>query len=407
MNEGFWKKVETISDEARAQAIAGAATVLKDAVAEYETAKKQEPKAMRKKTNLFGFESVVEESVPSDTGASERRVSGIRDLLERHNANVEHVAQLRQRFVAMGFSSVVVIAKSFFNALCARGEIFRFAEITKEGNAPTESLISGRAVWWAEWLDSFLLNLPTFLIMMVAMGMESGNISFLGIVAGFASAAVLSLSMRESSDGESWALFAEAVLLLALSAFSFGYKGGAAVAVVVFAVVVWFVTLVILILAKKDNVPEKIAKGIIGQVVAWQVKKLPLKKKLLRLWPEMSDRNLLSSAVTVLVKFPEAPASFLKSIQLLIQHQCRPLIAAHWSAISVDSAELGVLARQEADKLKFDPILATEDGEHVVIVDSFGEIPEEEKLLAFAKEESERMMKIPDNLVDSVEFHQN
>lgn len=398
MDKGFWKQIEKISDEKRSQAIANASVALEEAIAESELAKTQEPVRIQQKKNLFGFAGVVEEEILPDAVAAEKKVGEIKSLLDQHNSEVGSVLEIRQKFAAMGFPSVVIITKALFKALCDQAEIFRFTRITEDGKVPAAKLISKKAEEWIEWLHVLLMLLPPSIAMIAVASIANNNFSLMGSVAVLVAGVILVLALEENiSKSKGWIIFAIALGIWAFGFYSFGAKDKVSFAkTTILAAMSGFVVVQMVVRTRAEKILKIIAEKIVGAIVAWQAKKLSMKEKLYFLWPKMSDEYIGSkyNATMVAVNFPEAPAAFFEKIQLLLKHKCRPpMIAAHWSAILFNSEELGGLVLQEIDRRRLDPILGVEDGEYVVIVDHFGEVPEKEQLLALAKAECERMMK--------------
>lgn len=131
----------------------------------------------------------------------------------------------------------------------------------------------------------------------------------------------------------------------------------------------------------------------VSKIAVWFI---PRKLLLRMLWPDRCDtvkkpKNRKLKAIKV--RFPKAPEYFLRSLQAVVERGLHPNVAAVPEAIIVSRREVVSAWVQSTEErvreLRNEPVLYLHDEnkENVAIMSSYGEFPNEKKVVEWVKRE--------------------
>jgi hypothetical protein len=410
--DGFWSEMGVALEETSKDAEASIGSRIEELGSDIEKAGDTIVSGVER-GSLFGFD------IPG--GKTQETMANLKARLLQHNKDAEkrkkHVSDFEQK----GIRPIAVVPEKIFDTVCGKLGLYQFEKVYEIGQVAVRG-ISYRA---CQALRNILaMSISTMLITSLAAYFLGGNVLTVAL------GCCLTILFAEVMDGNIFRKpFSRVVsftlsipLILALT-YTLAKKIGPSPMIETlenflftsFVMGAAFVIggLISAIIDDSENLTA-LAEKIILAVYGFYCKHASREKLAKFLWPHGSDISITRGAgeAYVNIKFPEAPISFLEKLKLMKINDVNPMIAAHWSGITIDSSSLikrwekGIEAEKERRKREQDPILYHRQGGNVMIIDHFGHIPEEEQLIKWAKSEMYDIL-VPQRVIDDLKVHQN
>jgi len=152
--------------------------------------------------------------------------------------------------------------------------------------------------------------------------------------------------------------------------------------------VIGMVNICVLLLVAAPRPCEKfwewLAKAIASKASSFYLSMMPHDKLVKKFWPNGTDAK---SDYKVVVRFPDAPEYAVETLKKIESAGLQPMIALVPGAITIDLPEVKRDLKKEILSWNLDPIIYIKEHDNVAIICHFGNLPNEEKVLEWAKKE--------------------